>query len=234
MEKNTSSKQYKRPYILYISSQEVKILFTILNIYSRHNSSPNSGIWFSPMAILLLTLEFGSVPCQIFSPLWNCFSPSTILLPTEIWFPWQLFSPLWNLVQSHNSSHHSRMLFSPMTIIFITKPGGIQWSIPLYSLFLSCSLKFKSNFFVFINFFPTRPWCHLFAIISRGTSPLITCRGLFSFQVYLSKRFAIWRRFTVWFCGLPMGEWELERQRKNLPNILHQKSLPAEHSFQGV
>ena len=104
------------------------------------------------------------------------------------------------------------MLFSPISIIFTTKPGGIQWSIPLYSLFLSCSLKFKSNFFVFINFFPTRPWCHLFAIISRGTSPLITCRGLFSFQVYLSKRFAIWRRFTVWFCGLPMGEWETEKE----------------------
>ena len=140
MEKNTSSKQYKRPYILYISSQEVKILFTILNIYSRHNSSPNSGIWFSPMAILLLTLEFGSVPCQIFSPLWNCFSPSTILLPTEIWFspmaiilttlefgsaPWQFFSPLQNLVQSHgNYSHHSGIWFSPMAIILATLEFG--------------------------------------------------------------------------------------------------------------
>ena len=131
MEKNTSSKQYKRPYILYISSQEVKTLFTILNIYSRHNSSPNSGIWFSPMAILLLTLEFGSVPCQIFSPLWNCFSPSTILLPTEIWFPWQLFSPLWNLVQPHgNSSRHSRIWFSLMAIILTTLEfGSVPWQL---------------------------------------------------------------------------------------------------------
>ena len=147
MDKNTSSKQYKRPYILYISSQEVKILFTILNIYSRHNSSPNSGIWFSPMAILLLTLEFGSVPCQIFSPLWNCFSPSTILLPTEIWFspmaiilttlefvsvPWATIFLILGFVSvpwQFFSSHHSGIWFSLIILLTTLECCSVLWQL---------------------------------------------------------------------------------------------------------